>query len=135
MASQEQNVPSLRDFLAAERTFLAWVRTGLALMAFGFVVARFGLFLKQIAQLQPSSMTSHQSVSLWFGISLIVFAVVMNSYSAWRHVRLIKRWRKLAGDELASGTQVVVLAVFLGIVGLAMAVYLFSIPIGARSAI
>jgi uncharacterized protein (DUF302 family)/uncharacterized membrane protein YidH (DUF202 family) len=122
----------LRDYLAAERTFLAWVRTGLALMGFGFVVARFGLFLQQLRFINQASSTPSYGVSLWFGTALIAVGVVVNLSSAWRHVRLV---RELDQGETAcsrSLTQAVATALFLALVGLAMAIYLVSVRTSAN---
>ena len=117
-----------RDYLAAERTFLAWIRTGLALMGFAFVVARFGLFLQQLRFIDqaPSAGPSY-GLSLWFGTTLIAGGVIVNLSSAWRHVRM---FRELDRGELAlsgSFAQAVATAVFLALVGLAMAIYLVSV--------
>ncbi len=116
-----------RDYLAAERTFLAWIRTGLALMGFGFVVARFGLFLQQLRLIDQAPPAPSYGVSLWFGTALIAVGVVVNLSSAWRHIRMV---RELDQGELAnfgSLTQSVATALFLALVGLAMAIYLVSV--------
>ncbi len=116
----------LRDYLAAERTFLAWIRTGLALMGFGFVVARFGLFLQQLQFVEHVPSRSY-GLSLWFGTALIAAGVVLNLFSAWQHRWLIA---KLDRGELAHSrpsTLAVVLALFLALVGLAMAIYLILV--------
>ena len=117
----------LRDYLAAERTFLAWVRTGLALMGFGFVVARFGLFVQQLEVLQRALPASSSGFSLWFGTALIIVGVVVNLGSARRHVRLTRELDEGAPSCSRSLTLAVVTAVFLALVGLAMAIYLFSV--------
>ncbi len=115
----------LTDYLAAERTLLAWVRTGLALMGFGFVVARFGLFLQQLAAIEHSQQS--YGLSLWFGTALIAAGVVVNLASAWRHVRIMRELDRGDSASSRSVTQAVAIAVFLGLVGIAMAVYLLSV--------
>ena len=116
----------VRDFLAAERTFLAWIRTGLALMGFGFVVARFGLFLQQL-----HSVASY-GLSLWFGTALIVLGVVVNLLSAWHHLRLVRELNRGGPVPSRPSTQAVLVALFLALVGLAMAIYLVSLRISAN---
>ena len=115
---------TLRDYLAAERTFLAWIRTGLALMGFGFVVARFGLFLEELRIVQPASHPLPHRFSLWSGTTLILVGVVLNLYSAWRHVHLLEDLNSGEIRHRGSPKQAVIIAVFLAAVGLAMAVYL-----------
>ena len=114
----------LRDYLAAERTILAWVRTGLALMGFGFVVARFGLFLQQLRLIDHAPSASSYGVSLWFGTALIAVGVVVNITSARRHVRLVRELDRGEPACSRSLTQGVATALFLALVGLAMAIYL-----------
>src|SRR6202166_2181780 len=116
----------LRDSLAAERTFLAWIRTGLALMGFGFVVARFGLFLQQLQVVEHASSAQSYGVSLWFGTALIVVGVVVNILSAWHHVRLVRELNRGGPVPSRPSTQAVLIALFLALVGLAMAIYLVS---------
>lgn len=71
-------IASLRDHMANERTFLAWIRTSIGIMAFGFVVEKFSLFLRQIQVIlgKSSPLASYRSTSLhgyapFFGVILI----------------------------------------------------------------
>ena len=124
--------PELRDFLAAERTFLAWIRTGLALMGFGFVVARFGLFLQQIQVVEHAPSAQSYGVSLWFGTALIVVGVAVNILSAWHHLRLVRELNRGGPVPSRPSTQAVLIALFLALVGLAMAIYLVSVHSSAN---
>lgn len=118
---------ALSDYLAAERTFLAWIRTGLALMGFGFVVARFGLFLQEFQSLQRTQQVSSTGLSLWFGTALIVAGVLVNLGSAWRHMRLVRELDRGETSGSRAVGQAVATAVFLALVGIAMAIYLVSV--------
>src|SRR5579872_298113 len=119
--------PDLRDSLAAERTFLAWIRTGLALMGFGFVVARFGLFLQQLQFLEHTPQTSSYGLSLWFGTALIAAGVVFYVSSAWQHFRMIRQLNSGSRLPARPSIQGIIVALFLALVGLSMAIYLVSV--------
>ena len=118
---------SLSDFLAAERTLLAWIRTGLALMGFGFVVARFGLFLQQLQVMQRTPIEKSYGLSLWFGTALIAVGVIVNVFAGWQHIRLVRELDRGAASHSHSSTQAILIAFFLALVGLTMAIYLVSV--------
>jgi len=118
---------SLSDYLAAERTFLAWIRTGLALMGFGFVVARFGLFLAQLQIVQHTPTVQSYGLSLWFGTALIAVGVIVNLFSAWHHIRLVRDLARGEAVNYRPSTQAVIIAFFLALIGLAMVIYLVSV--------
>jgi putative membrane protein len=114
----------LRDYLAEERTFLAWIRTGLALMGFGFVVARFGLFLEEIQINRGGSAAQPHVLSLWIGTALIAVGVAVNLLSIRRHLRLVGELNREQFPEHRPSQQAVILALFLALAGVAMALYL-----------
>jgi len=113
-----------RVFLAAERTFLAWIRTGLALMGFGFVVARFGLFLREIEFSQHPLSLHSARFTLWVGTALILIGVLVNLFSALKHIRFV---RAAARGVVVVGrpvTMAVAVALILAVTGVAMTIYL-----------
>jgi putative membrane protein len=114
----------LSDHLAAERTFLAWIRTGLALMGFGFVVARFGLFLQELQSIRPVGTNHSYGLSLWFGTALIFAGVVVDVYSSLRYSRLIGHMNASGSITRKRSTTAIAIALFLAVVGIAMAIYL-----------
>jgi inner membrane protein YidH len=114
----------LSDHLAAERTFLAWIRTGLALMGFGFVVARFGLFLQELQSIRATRVVHSYGPSLWFGTALIGAGVVVDVYSSSRYARLIGHMNASGSITRKRSITAIAVALFLAVVGIAMAVYL-----------
>ena len=126
--SESQPGAAVRDYLAEERTFLAWVRTGLALMGFGFVVARFGLFLAEIQLARDGSAAPPHRFSLWFGTAFIAAGVAINFLSIRRHLRLVGELNRGQFADRRPSRQAVMLALFLAVVGVAMAIYLTLAP-------
>src|SRR5260370_28097508 len=122
----------LRDYLAAERTLLAWIRTGLALMGFGFVVARFGLSLQQLLLIAHVREAHSYGVWLWCGTALIAVGVAVNLSSAWQHVRLVRELDQGEAGCSRSLALTVATALFLALVGIAMAIYLVSVRSSAN---
>jgi putative membrane protein len=114
-----------RIYMAAERTFLAWIRTGIAFMGFGFVVARFGLFLREIALTNNMTVAQHSNgFSMPVGVALIVAGILVNLIAAIRHHRYIKALDRGQFRQAYGSAFVFLIAGFLAIIGLAVAIYL-----------
>ena len=126
-AMKKTQKTSLSDSLAAERTYLAWIRTGLGLLGLGFVVARFGLFLERLDYLEHVAPAHSYGLSVWFGTGLILGGVAVYLWSAWNYVRLIRALNRGVVVEARASVLAVGVAVFLALVGLAMAIYLISV--------
>ena len=126
MSAEATPKASLTDYLAAERTFLAWIRTGLALMGFGFVLARFALFLEQLHFVEGNIPLQRSGFSLWSGTGLIVVGVMMNVFAGWHHLRMTRALDRGERPYPRPLLQAAI-AFFLGLVGLAMAIYLVSV--------
>jgi uncharacterized protein (DUF302 family)/uncharacterized membrane protein YidH (DUF202 family) len=94
---------------------------------FGFVVARFGLFLQQLQVIQHTPSTRSYGLSLWFGTALIAAGVFVNLLSAWHHLRLVRELDRGEIVHSRPSTQAVMVALFLALVGLAMAIYVISV--------
>jgi putative membrane protein len=121
---KEKPVADLRDYLAEERTFLAWIRTGIALMGFGFLVAHFGIFADEPRMTQHASGLPPHQLSLWFGTALIAIGVIVNLFSARRFMRLAGELNRGQFVHRSLSKQGVIVALFLALLGIAMAIYL-----------
>ena len=127
MPTEMRPKAALSDYLAGERTLLAWIRTGLALMGFGFVAARFGLFLPQLQAAQRATAARPYGLSLWFGIALIAVGIFVNVFAGWHHLRLVRELDRGRTEHSRPSTEVVAIALFLALIGLAMSIYLISV--------
>lgn len=113
-----------RILFAAERTLLAWVRTGLALMGFGFVVARFGLFLRELASVQDTVPQHRSGFSLLVGTTFVFLGVAINIGAAAKHWSTVRRLERGESLHVRPWSLGMVVALFLGILGLVMATFL-----------
>jgi len=128
MVTPIQGTPAadLRDYLAGERTFLAWIRTGIALMGFGFVLAHFGIFAHESRLTLTSGVQPHE-LSLWFGVALIAGGVTVNFFSVRRYMRLIGDLNRGQFVQRSVSKQGVAVAVFLGLLGVAITIYMILV--------
>jgi putative membrane protein len=114
----------LRDYLAEERTFLAWIRTAISLMGFGFVVARFGIFGDVLYIPHSFPVVPPRELSVWFGAALIAIGAIVNLFSARRFMRLVGELNRDQFAHRSLSKQGVIVSCFLGLLGIAMTIYL-----------
>jgi putative membrane protein len=93
-------------------------------MGFGFVVARFGLFLQELQIARGGPAAQLDGRSLWFSTAFIVVGVAVNLLSVRRHLRVVGEWNRGQFADDRPSLQAVILALFLALVGVAMALYL-----------
>ena len=74
-----------RIFFAAERTLLAWVRSGLAVMALGLVIDKFGLLLSVLTASAVNRHQTHQDMSHYLGIILILVGTLIVLGAQYNH--------------------------------------------------
>lgn len=116
----------LRVRLAAERTLLAWIRTGLALMGFGFIVARFGLLIRELASGPEPVIEKSPGLSLWLGTALVALGVAVNCLAASRHYQFLRQFGLDRPGTRRPYSLGMMVALFLAVIGLIMAIYLVS---------
>jgi len=114
------------DHAANERTFLAWVRTAIAVMAFGFVIERFDLVLELAApQLALKQVAPHgQMFANVAGLAFIAIGVLMIALAG---IRFVKTAKGIESDDAvpSPGERMdLALAVLLGLLGVALFLYL-----------
>jgi putative membrane protein len=122
-----ESSPTLRDYYAAERTLLAWIRTAIALMGFGFVVARFGIFLRELTVIQNAQLLQSAGLSVWFGIALLAFGVVVNLMATRQYRVEIRMLNREASRERHTSALALWTGIGLALIGIAMAAYLIAI--------
>ena len=97
-------------------------------MGFGFVVARFGLFLREIALGNNVTVPQpNHGFSLPAGIALIAAGIMVTVIAAIRHHRYIKALDRGQFRQAYGATLIFMVAGFLAIIGIAVAVYLAAL--------
>jgi uncharacterized protein (DUF302 family) len=91
------------------------------------------LFLQQLQVGQRAPSAQSHGISLWFGTALIAAGVVTNLLSARYHARLVRELDRGKPVQSRPSTPAVMIALFLALVGLAMAIYLISVRDVVRS--
>jgi putative membrane protein len=112
--------------LAAERTMLAWIRTGVTLMAFGFVVARSSVLFRPVHLPPGAESNDDATLAIWLGSAMLLLGVATNALAAWEHIKFVGRLKRGEADLVKSVTLAPVLAVLLGVAGLAMVAHLLT---------
>lgn len=111
-----------RVLFAAERTLLAWNRSSLTLMAFGFVIERFGLLLHTLL---ANGRALERGLSFWVGLAFIVLGSATALHATIQYRRVLKTLRPVEIPERYSVHSAVVVNVAVGVLGVALSVYLF----------
>ncbi len=97
------------------------------MMGFGFVVARFGIFLREIVAEEHLRSPLPTGVSLWIGIALVVFGVVVVVAASWEHARFLRRLNSGQPYQAPNWSLGVVVSVVLACIGVGMTVYLLGV--------
>ena len=115
-----------RVFFAAERTLLAWLRTGLTIIGLGFVVSRFGLFIQLLGtQSELIVPHAHTSISTILGISFVLIGALSIAMAAIQHRRFVASLSFEKLPAVYSNTLAFALSIFVAVLGIALAAYLW----------
>jgi len=115
-----------RVFFAAERTMLAWLRTGLTIIAIGFLVSRFGLFVQLFSTQAPA--LAHQNtiaISSSLGVCFVVVGSLAIATAAIQHRRFVATLSASSLPSAYSSKLAVILSVFIALLGIVLAAYLW----------
>ena len=107
-----------RVLFAAERTLMAWSRTAAGLMAFGFLIDR-------TATLLPGGIP-RGGFAFWIGLGFILLGLLFDALAIVQYRRSIATLRPV---EIPPGSWVnlsVYASALLGLLGIALALYLIA---------
>jgi putative membrane protein len=124
-----ENPNRARDHLANERTFLAWVRTGVATIVFGFAIGRFSIAIRELMQAQGRK-PGTPGITAWLGLISILGGVLLIVAGLMRYRKT--RVQLDMGTFEPAGVVIDLVSVILSVFGVALAVYLVFIELGAR---
>jgi putative membrane protein len=127
LEAEKIRIDDPRVFFASERTLLAWIRTSIAVIGLGFVVARFGLFMREMLALRNEVPAPSSRYSMLIGVSLVLLGVLMNFAAAYEHHHFVKQLHAAKFTRLSRRLMSIGVALLIGIIGSAMAVYLVTI--------
>jgi putative membrane protein len=113
------------DHLANERTFLAWIRTSISIIGLGFVVAKFTVWLRELSvRLDQPTPSSHSSLSMPLGITLMILGGILALTAAWRY-RTVKIAILQSQSAAAEGTTIAV-SVIVACIAVALIAYMLA---------
>lgn len=110
------NLDDPRVLFAAERTLMAWSRTAAGLMTFGFVIDRTSLLVGDAGA----------GSAFWIGLSFVLLGVLLSGLSILQYRRSVVALRPV---EIPPGYWVnlsVYASALLGVLGIALALYLIA---------
>jgi len=76
---------------------------------------------------EPGLQAHSYGLSIWFGTALIAGGVFVDVFASLHHVRLVRELNRGETNFTRPSRGAIALAVFLALVGVAMAVYLISV--------
>ncbi|MDQ3020327.1 MAG: DUF202 domain-containing protein [Bacteroidota bacterium] len=109
-----------RTILAQERTLMASIRTSVSLISFGFTIAKFFQDLKNVETLKNVSNISSKNVGFWLVFIGTAYIILFSI----QHEIILKSLRVKGVKKRISFTFL--LAIFVGILGLALLVSFYS---------
>ena len=132
VALDSTGMAKLRTLLALDRTTLAWIRTALTMATFGFAIAA---FFRSLMARSPDPQTTHlHEDAIWFGLALVVLAIVATVLAGASHWLTVQRLRRNKAPVLTQWPLSLALAVLLVVLAMFSLWHLLPAVIGASAA-